>query len=209
VQRARQPQFPVGIQPRTFELVDDTLKQLNYTGPLGLSCDDTKLLASFRPYYDEEKKGYFVMGHVGEPFQVIDPASFQHAVDEKQLKKATKVKFLSIGRILICYSLNLLIQQLCLFCLQVPIPKIATIIVAALGILDNLSANKLFKYLWEILTGLLDRKIQVSSYAADGSTVERSVQDLLQQRASRTTELRITHPADDGMTHDDIIIPIF
>ena len=91
MQRARQPRFPVGIQPKTFELVDDTLKKLGYTGPVALSCDDTKLLASFRPYYDVDKQGYFVMGHIGEPFQLLDPEAFQLVVQEQQLTKATKV----------------------------------------------------------------------------------------------------------------------
>jgi hypothetical protein len=91
MQRARQPRFPVGIQQKTFDLVDDTLKKLGYTGPVALSCDDSKLLASFRPYYDVDKQGYFIMGHVGEPFQILDPEAFQLVVQEQQLIKATKV----------------------------------------------------------------------------------------------------------------------
>jgi hypothetical protein len=92
---------------------------------------------------------------------------------------------------------------------KVLIPKIPTIIVCALAIPDNLCADDLFKYLWEVLSGLLERQVQVSSYAADGSTVERSVQKLLKQQATRTEEVRIKHPADDGTVHEDIIIHIF
>ena len=89
-----------------------------------------------------------------------------------------------------------------------PIPKIPTIIVAALSIPDNLDANDLLKFTWEILTGLLARKIKVASYATDGSNVERSVQDKLEQRADRIIDIRIKHPADDGSVHSDITIPI-
>ena len=89
-----------------------------------------------------------------------------------------------------------------------PIPKIPTIIVAALSIPDNLNANDLLKFTWEILTGLLARKIKVASYATDGSNVERSVQDKLEQRADRIIDFRIKHPADDGSVHSDITIPI-
>ena len=91
VQRARQPRFPVGIQARTFEGVGETLKKLGYTGPVALSCDDTKLLASFRPYYDEDRQGFYVMGHVGEPLQLANPEAFEEVLKQCQLNKATKV----------------------------------------------------------------------------------------------------------------------
>lgn len=91
VQRARQPRFPVGIQPRTFELVQDTLKRLGYSGPVALSCDDTKLLASFRPYYDEDLKGFYVLGNTGAPLHIPDPESFEKVISDSQVKKATKV----------------------------------------------------------------------------------------------------------------------
>jgi len=61
---------------KTFQLAQDHLKKIDYDGPVALSCDDTKLLASFRPYYDKELDGYFVMGHTGKPFQLLDPTSF-------------------------------------------------------------------------------------------------------------------------------------
>jgi hypothetical protein len=91
MQRACQPRFPIGIQPRTFELVKETLQQLQYDGPVGLSCDDTKLLASFHPYYDEDRKGYFLMGHIGEPYQILNHEDFQLVIQNKELQKATKV----------------------------------------------------------------------------------------------------------------------
>lgn len=84
-------QFPIGIEPRTFELAAITLQKLDYNGPVGLSCDNTKLLPSLRPYYDKEKDGYFIMGHVGKPYQLMDPDAFEGLVKNGQLEKATKV----------------------------------------------------------------------------------------------------------------------
>ena len=98
--RARQPRFPIGIQDRTFELVINTLDQLNYHGPLALSCDDTKLLASLRPFYNKEKEAWFVLGHVGEPYQLLDYEDFKTVTNSGDLQKATKVR--DIYSIMLC-----------------------------------------------------------------------------------------------------------
>lgn len=101
--QARQPRFPIGISVKTFQLAQDHLKRIDYDGPVALSCDDTKLLASFRPYYDKELDGYFVMGHVGKPFRLLDPTSFSELTDTQDLEKASKLR---------------------VWCLQVPIPNV-------------------------------------------------------------------------------------
>lgn len=80
--------------------------------------------------------------------------------------------------------------------MQVPLPKIATIIVAAVGIPENLTAQELSDYLWEIISGFLIRGVKISSYASDGSTVERSTQRLLEERASSVKTISIQHPHD-------------
>jgi len=74
-----------------FQLVINTLNQLNYHGPLALSCDDTKLLASLRPFYDKEKEAWFVLGHVGKPYQLLDYENFKTATHSGDLQRATKV----------------------------------------------------------------------------------------------------------------------
>lgn len=94
--QSRQPRFPTGIQARTFSLAIDKLKQLQYDGPVALSCDDTKLLASLRPYYDHDREGYFLMGHVGEPLQLVDHEAFRTVVNDHKLEKATKVSSIII-----------------------------------------------------------------------------------------------------------------
>jgi hypothetical protein len=73
--------------------------------------------------------------------------------------------------------------QIHLWCLQVPLPKIPTIVVAALAIPNNLNAEQLLVFLDQILDGLLQRNIKIVSYAADGTSIERSVQHLLTRKA--------------------------
>ena len=91
--RSKQPRFPIGIQDRTYSAVIEKLDLLNYDGPVALSCDDTKLLASLRPYYDHDRAGYYLMGHVGEPFHLPDPDSFCTVVNEHGVQRATKVSY--------------------------------------------------------------------------------------------------------------------
>ena len=89
--RSKQPHFPIGIQDRTYIAVIEKLNQLEYDGPVALSCDDTKLLASLWPYYDHDHAGYYLMEHIGEPFHLPDPDSFREVVDGHEMQKATKV----------------------------------------------------------------------------------------------------------------------
>jgi len=172
---------------KTFQLAQDHLKKIDYDGPVALSCDDTKLLASFRPYYDKELDGYFVMGHVGKPFRLLDPTSFSEITDTNGLEKASKLR---------------------VWCLQVPIPNVSTIILAVLGISNKLKADALFVYLWDIINGLLDHDIKVVSYAADGSTVEQTIQTLLEKKATSMSTFTIKHPVE-GREDIKLTIPFF
>lgn len=66
-----------------------------------------------------------------------------------------------------------------------PLPKVTPLVITAMGIGNNLSAGDLFPHLWCIISGLLDRHIQITSYAADGSGVERNIQCLLEGKAAK------------------------
>jgi hypothetical protein len=79
------------IGPRTFELVAEHLKALEYDGPLGLSCDDTKLFATFRLYWDSKEKSYFLVGGVDGPLRVADAENVKQAIIDARADKATKV----------------------------------------------------------------------------------------------------------------------
>ena len=133
---AREPRIPMTICDRTFQLVDEHLGALGYDGPVGLSCDDTKLFPSWRLYWDAKKKYLFLVGGIGEPMHVADPERLKEMINDAELVKATKVQ---------------------LWYLQVPLPKVAPIFVAALPIPNDLDANQLLDYGKQILFGLLDR----------------------------------------------------
>ena len=67
---------------------------------------------------------------------------------------------------------------------------------AAASIPESLCAEDLLKYLLDIITGFLAQKVQIASYAADGSNVERAAQRLLEERATSTLRITIKHPHD-------------
>lgn len=79
------------IGDRTFELVSDHLKALNYSGPVGLSCDDTKLFSSLRLFCDSDKDSYFLVGGVDGPYLVADAENVKVVIAEGNIRKATKV----------------------------------------------------------------------------------------------------------------------
>ncbi|THH16946.1 hypothetical protein EW146_g3772 [Bondarzewia mesenterica] len=140
--RARQGGLPIGITERTFELVVEFLTKLEWKGPVGLMSDDTKLMAALRPYRDVDGKLY-ILGGTGEPMLLVDPDALISALRSGTIKKGTKVRVV---------------------CLQVPMPNIPTLVVAALAITDDMSADNLLPYLQSILNGLLRHQIQVISF---------------------------------------------
>ncbi|PPQ87308.1 hypothetical protein CVT25_002058 [Psilocybe cyanescens] len=160
---AHQPRFPMDILPQTFDLVADHLAALDFNGPVALSCDDTKLFATYRLYWDAELKSYYLVGGIDGPLRVADPDSVKEVIEAAKSEKATKVR---------------------LWCLTIPVPKISPIIVAALPIGNSLDAPALLVFLIKILDGLIDKGIYIVSYACDGTEVERAVQRLFLEQAS-------------------------
>ena len=79
------------IGSRTFELVAEHLNALDYDGPLGLSCDNTKLFATFRLYWDSNEKSYFLVRGVDGPSRVADAENVKQAIKDARADKATKV----------------------------------------------------------------------------------------------------------------------
>lgn len=87
----RIPRFPVVICSRSFDLVHDHLAKLSYAGPVGLSCDDTKLSSALQPYWDRDAGCYFILGGTGDPIRIPDVESFRELIEEAGVNKATKV----------------------------------------------------------------------------------------------------------------------
>ena len=76
----------------SFKLVEDHLLALEYTGPVGLSCDNTKLFAALRLYWDAEKKAHFLVGGVDGPCRVANPEQVMQVIEDAKIQKATKVR---------------------------------------------------------------------------------------------------------------------
>ena len=76
---------------RTFELAKSHLIALDYRGPVALACDDTKLFATLRLYWDKEEKCYFLIGACSGPICTLDADAAQEALADPNIKKATKV----------------------------------------------------------------------------------------------------------------------
>jgi hypothetical protein len=95
-----------------------------------------------------------------------------------------------------------------LWIIQVPMPGIPPIIAAGMAIPDTLDAEQLLEYLQILLHGFLERGLKIVAYAADGSSVERSIQRLLEETATGHKEIVIQHPSPE---HGDIVmsIPLF
>jgi hypothetical protein len=87
-------------------------------------------------------------------------------------------------------------------------PKFAPIIVAALPIPNDLDTDALLDYGKQILYGLLDRHIQVVSYACDGTEVERSVQRLFVKLTDKIIRHVIKNPRK-GCPDTEIVIGVF
>ena len=88
---AREPGFPMKICDRTFELVKTHLAALDYHGPVVLACDDTKLFAALRLFWNKEEECYFLVGACDGPVRVHDVDVAEEAIMNPNVKKATKV----------------------------------------------------------------------------------------------------------------------
>ena len=105
-------------------------------------------------------------------------------------------------------TLTRLLHQVQLWCVMVLLPKVTPIIVAAMPITNNLSAETLLPYLLEVLDGLIDHGVQVVSYAYDGTEVECSVQQLLVDKVDHKIEHIINNP-NPGCLNMNITISVY
>ncbi|KAH6871091.1 hypothetical protein BKA70DRAFT_1489938 [Coprinopsis sp. MPI-PUGE-AT-0042] len=176
INRARQPRFPIGITERTFDTAKEKISKLGYEGPLCLSCDDTQLLPALRPFYDIEKEAWYIIGGEKGPLLLSNPEEFLEIVDKAEVVKAKKLR---------------------LWCLQVPMPGIPTIVIAAMAIPGNVSAPQLVIWQRTLLDGLLSRGLKVVGCAHDGSSLERSIQRTIENdKTASSRTITLPHPAE-------------
>ncbi|KAJ7506346.1 hypothetical protein B0H11DRAFT_1707260 [Mycena galericulata] len=89
--QAREPRFPVEIGERCFELAEQYLNTIDYQGPVGLSCDDTKLSPALRLYHNAQEEADYLVGSVDGPICVADPEAMKKVLEDANVMKATKV----------------------------------------------------------------------------------------------------------------------
>lgn len=89
---AREPGFPMEICDRTFELAKAHLAALDYCGPVALACDDTKLFATLRLFWNKQEGCYFLVGACDGPIRVLDVDAAEEVLTNPNIKKATKVR---------------------------------------------------------------------------------------------------------------------
>lgn len=84
----------MNICDRTFELAKTHLATLDYHGPVALACDDTKLFATLRLFWDKKKMCYFLIGACDGPIQVLNVDAAREVLTNPDVKKATKVHYI-------------------------------------------------------------------------------------------------------------------
>jgi len=90
--RSREPSFPVFISERCFVNTQSYIIALNYTGPVALACDDTKLHPSLQVYWDASISSHLLVGTtVHEPIVVVDPTVLGELLEKHKDNMATKV----------------------------------------------------------------------------------------------------------------------
>ncbi|KAJ3920095.1 hypothetical protein F5877DRAFT_38885 [Lentinula edodes] len=188
VTRSRSPKLPPTICLETFLRVKAHLKEIDYNGPVGIACDDTKLFDTLQLSWDPKEKVYFLLGAVSGPIKVPNPEAVSEYMNNASIVKGTKLR---------------------LWTLQVPLPKIPPLIVAALPITDSTNASERYRLHMQIMDGLLDQDIKVLSYFSDGTEVERVVQRDFAASAGHYVDINLPNPHDESQEGLHIRVPIY
>ncbi|KAG9098220.1 hypothetical protein FS749_004343 [Ceratobasidium sp. UAMH 11750] len=175
--RSREPKFPLGIDTNYIStLTRSCMQQVQYTGPVCLSCDDTKLLPSLQAYYDGSKQEWKLIGSTGDPVNIKNNDELIKVLQQNNFEKASKVR---------------------LWVVQIPLQGVAPLAIAALPIGSNMPAPVLANHLKTVLDALHDAEIGVVAYASDGSTVEQNVQDLVSKASTHHQDFVIPCGTDE------------
>ncbi|KIY61279.1 hypothetical protein CYLTODRAFT_459989 [Cylindrobasidium torrendii FP15055 ss-10] len=146
VQRLKKPRLPPVLCDLMFKRVKERLSAIEYTGPVALACDDTKLLSGLRLYWDATKHEHLLIEGIHGPVLVTNPEDVHDLMQDRTIPKTTKVRVCTV---------------------QVPLPKMVPIVVAALPIGNSTTAKELLPSLAKVVHGLLDQEIDIVSYTAD------------------------------------------
>ncbi|KAG8707407.1 hypothetical protein FRC11_007462, partial [Ceratobasidium sp. 423] len=172
--RARERRFPLAIDDSVYELAENYLSSVGYKGPVSLACDDTKLMPALKTYYDASTKQWYLLGGTTGAIAIGSTEELTSILKEGKVSKAPKIR---------------------LWVLQVPLPHIPPLAIAALPIASTVTTRSLIGYLQSIIQGLLDRGIHVISYATDGSAVEQNIQEAFFVSMDHYQHYSIPHPS--------------
>ncbi|KAJ3557347.1 hypothetical protein NM688_g1522 [Phlebia brevispora] len=154
--------FSMMLSDEMYDLASECVKDLGYNGPVALACDDTKLILGWRLWWCSKEESYYLISAVTGPLRVSNPETLQMTINDAHAIQATKVRVYTI---------------------QIPLPSVAPIIIAALPISDSMSGAALCELTQPIVYRLLKRGIHIVSMASDGAQVERVHQRLFKLQA--------------------------
>lgn len=95
-------------------------------------------------------------------------------------------------------TIHVTLLQVRLFTVQPTVPGALPIVAAALAISNNMTAEQGLVWLKKMVSGLLERGVNVVSYAADGTATERTIQRMFEESADAYNDYIIPHPEDHG-----------
>ncbi|KAF9039552.1 hypothetical protein BDP27DRAFT_1435279 [Rhodocollybia butyracea] len=155
-QEAKASKLPMMvISDNTFIAVCEHLQAWGYTGPINISCDDSKTLSGLRLHYDAKEMKHYLVGGVDGPIHVPDPRILNISWPILQSRRAPR-QGLALDR-------------------HIPLPDTPPFAIAAIPILDSISVPLLLNLHKQVLFGLLDHGITIISYACDGTENERGI----------------------------------
>lgn len=91
MKRAKASRINIGIHDKNFAYAAERLSSLQFSGPVGLSADDTAAFPSLRPYWAKDSEHCVVIGSVGEPIIIKDLEELKGMIEENKIAKASKV----------------------------------------------------------------------------------------------------------------------
>lgn len=90
--RSQSRKLPRNICSECFVHARDYIDSVEYTGPVALACDDTKLHPSLQVYWDTALETHVLVGSTStEAIAVASPEELEHLLVEYKDKVATKV----------------------------------------------------------------------------------------------------------------------
>ncbi|KAJ1305544.1 hypothetical protein OPQ81_000548 [Rhizoctonia solani] len=88
--RGRERRFPLAIDDSLFETVVNYFSSINYTGPVCLACDDTKLIPALKTYYDASTKQWYLLGGATGAIAIASTDELTSILKEGNIPKASK-----------------------------------------------------------------------------------------------------------------------